>query len=493
MTITALPTAPARSDPPATFITRADALMAALSTLVTEVNAATLAMNLNATSDTSASSVLIGTGAKSFTVSAGKSFLGGMYLVIADAAAPSTNWMMGQVTSYSGTALVMNILAVGGSGTKTSWLISQSATGVAGGGVVAGLSANSFTGVQKWAKGADVASAGALTLGTDGNYFDITGTTSVTSIGTLGVGTWARLHFDAALTLTHHATDLILPGAANIVTAAGDEAEFVEYAAGDWRCVNYTKANGRAVLDPQIESISASVGSNALTISASALTLDFRSATIGSGAVSTVSGTPANLVISSGSTLGTISAQQSRIAVLALNNAGTIELAAVNMSGGTDLTETGVISTTAEGGAGAADSATVVYSTTARSNLAYRVIGYVESTQATAGTWATAPSTIQGQGGQALAAMSSLGYGQMPQSVTRNAGTTYYNTTGKPILWKIYTGASSSHIATIGGLAHGNVAMPASAGSESTYLVPPGVAYSYSGSGTTIHIELRGL
>ena len=40
-----------------------------------------------------------------------------------------------------------------------------------------------------WSKGSDVASAGALTLGTDGNYFDITGTTTITSIATLGIGT----------------------------------------------------------------------------------------------------------------------------------------------------------------------------------------------------------------------------------------------------------------------------------------------------------------
>lgn len=112
----------------------------------------------------------------------------------------------------------------------------------------ASLAANTFTGIQRWAKGADVASANALTLGTDGNYFDITGTTAITSIGTLGVGTVVKLHFDAALTLTNHATDLILPGAANITTAAGDEAEFIEYATGDWRCTSYTKANGQAVV-----------------------------------------------------------------------------------------------------------------------------------------------------------------------------------------------------------------------------------------------------
>lgn len=116
--------------------------------------------------------------------------------------------------------------------------------GAADAATVASLAANTFTGLQRWAKGADVASANALTLGTDGNYFDITGTTSITSIGTLGVGTVVKLHFDGALTLTHHATDLILPGSSNITTAAGDEAEFVEYATGDWRCTNYSYASG---------------------------------------------------------------------------------------------------------------------------------------------------------------------------------------------------------------------------------------------------------
>ncbi len=94
----------------------------------------------------------------------------------------------------------------------------------------------------RWSKGADVASAGALTLGADGNSFDITGTTAITSIGTFGVGTTVILRFDDALTLTHHATDLILPGGANITTAAGDIAIFTEYATGDWRCVSYQVA-----------------------------------------------------------------------------------------------------------------------------------------------------------------------------------------------------------------------------------------------------------
>ena len=201
----------------------------------------------------------------------------------------------------------------------------------------------------------------------------------------------------------------------------------------------------------QIQPITASVGSNALTITLNPTSLDFRSATLGSGTVNTRTVSAAiSVVVSSGSTLGTVNATQSRLAVLAIDNAGTVELAVVNLSGGNQLDECNLISTTAEGGAGAADSANVIYSTTARSNVPYRVVGYVESTQATAGTWATAPSTIQGAGGNALTGMLSLGYGQTWQNVTasRAHSTDYTNSTGRPIKVSITcnTGASSGSV-----------------------------------------------
>jgi len=102
-------------------------------------------------------------------------------------------------------------------------------------------------------KGADVASATALPILTDGNFFDVTGTTTITSIATSGkVGTQIKLQFDGVLTLTHHATDLILPTGANITTAAGDVAEFVEYASGDWVCTNYERASGKALKETGI-------------------------------------------------------------------------------------------------------------------------------------------------------------------------------------------------------------------------------------------------
>jgi len=114
------------------------------------------------------------------------------------------------------------------------------------------LSANGTGGVKvsdyfQLTKGSDISSATGLSLGTDGNAFDVTGTTTITTIGTQGIGSHITLHFDGALTFTHHATNLILPGAANITTAAGDIAVMYEYASADWRCVTYTKANGKPV------------------------------------------------------------------------------------------------------------------------------------------------------------------------------------------------------------------------------------------------------
>lgn len=115
---------------------------------------------------------------------------------------------------------------------------------------------NTYNGIVRWSKGADIASATALVLGTDGNSFDVTGTTTITSITTTGhVGTIVRLHFDDAVLLTHSATDLVLPGGANITTAAGDEFTFEEHASGDFRCVAYALASGEAIVGGGIAAV----------------------------------------------------------------------------------------------------------------------------------------------------------------------------------------------------------------------------------------------
>ena len=101
---------------------------------------------------------------------------------------------------------------------------------------------NTFSATQRWAKGGDLSSASPLVLDTDGNYFDVTGTTGFSAI-TVAAGTFFMLQFDGVLALTHGAS-LDLPGGANITTAAGDRLIGFAEAANTVQILAYTKADG---------------------------------------------------------------------------------------------------------------------------------------------------------------------------------------------------------------------------------------------------------
>jgi hypothetical protein len=115
--------------------------------------------------------------------------------------------------------------------------------------------ANTWSGTQTLngaaineAKGADIASATTTDIGAaTGNYIDVTGTTTITGLGTVQAGTRRIVRFTGALILTHNATSLILPTAANITTVANDRAEFASLGSGNWICVNYQRADGTAL------------------------------------------------------------------------------------------------------------------------------------------------------------------------------------------------------------------------------------------------------
>ena len=300
--------------------------------------------------------------------------------------------------------------------------------------------------------------------------------------------------------------------AAGDISGAGHILHLVyRLSASQWELLNPAGSVVTTQYDSAIKTIAASVAANALTISTPASqVVNFRSSTLSDGTINSRTVAAQSLVVPSGATLGTISANQSRLAVLAIDNAGTPELAVTNIAAGKNLDESTLINTnaiatvatgtgviavttgiltisgsptgtwqvgqivqgsgvpagtyitalgTGTGGAGTyqtnittAVSSTAmtgaagmgIYSTAARSSLPFRVLGYVESTQATAGTWATTPSTVQGCGGEAFSAFGSLGFGQTEQDVTasRAYSTTYYNTTGKPIFLKV-TGATA--------------------------------------------------
>ena len=86
----------------------------------------------------------------------------------------------------------------------------------------------------------DVASATTTDIGAAASQnVRVTGTTTITGLGTAAAGIFRRVRFAGILTLTQNATSLILPGAASITTAAGDIAEFISEGSGNWRCVRY--------------------------------------------------------------------------------------------------------------------------------------------------------------------------------------------------------------------------------------------------------------
>lgn len=157
--------------------------------------------------------------------------------------------------------------------------------------------------------------------------------------------------------------------------------------------------------------ITASVGSNALTIAIKTLAgndpsssdpvrVIFQDETQATGAPDVFSITAASsLVISSGSTLGFSSGTAGRVWVVLFNDGGTLRLGAINALSGTNIISLDnyqLASSTAEGGAGAADSAQVFYTGTAVTSKPYRIVASLtwNSGLTTAGTWDAAPSVI---------------------------------------------------------------------------------------------------
>lgn len=257
--------------------------------------------------------------------------------------------------------------------------------------------------------------------------------------------------------------------------------------------VNISKASVSVTQPAQIQPVGASVAANALTVSLAATSLDFRNPTLTNGVpVSGVAVPSLNLTVPSGATLGTISGVASRLALLVAYNAGSPVLCVVNLAGGVQLDETNLISPTTI--SGSANSASVIYSAASvASNSPYRVVGFVDITQATAGTWVTSATQVQGAGGQAFAALSSLGYGQTWQDVTgsRALDTTYYNTTGRPILVFVSLGntpPNTTAAMSIDGSNFVNFSTGGTAGVTTAPLyaiVPPGSSYRVaSGAGT---------
>jgi hypothetical protein len=190
-------------------------------------------------------------------------------------------------------------------------------------------------------------------------------------------------------------------------------------AAGAWILLNAAGASAATtsaagIVEQQFSTfynlgLAASVGSSALTVAlkdaegndpsaASPVIIPFPNVTSATGTPSYLTVTAAtSIVISSGSTMGFTSGVIGKLWIVGFNDGGTFRLGLVNCLSGTSIMalRDGIYSSTAEGGAGAADSAQVIYTGTAVTSKAMAILGYLEATEATAGTWATAPSLLK--------------------------------------------------------------------------------------------------
>lgn len=342
----------------------------------------------------------------------------------------------------------------------------------------------------------DVASASTLNLDAlTSDYSRITGTVAVESI-TLASGKRHISIAGGAFKLTNSAS-LIVQGGADFTTKAGDLLLFIAESGGVVR-VYILRADGKSVLgggEDQIFPIATpTLNAGAMTVTLSPCTITFRATSLTAGGVNSVS-LPSGLSITipSGATLGASSGVAARLALVVAYNAGTPVLCVVNLAGGVNLDETTLISPTTI--SGSSSSASTIYSaSTVGSNSPFRVVGFLNSTQATAGTYATAPNVIGGAT-PTLGSMMTLGVGQTWQNTGRNRNTTFYNTTGRPIVFHVQVEAqSTSNVAlfiNVSGNQLNGISPGGNARASMSAVIPVGGSYSWGiqGDGGTTSAE----
>jgi hypothetical protein len=105
----------------------------------------------------------------------------------------------------------------------------------------------------KQIKGTDIASATNITIGTSGNTFDVTGTTTIQHFDNANwvVGSIISLQFDGVVTLTHNSgglsgnqTNILLSGDINYTTVAGDVLTFLLHDSTSWQEISKNTIGG---------------------------------------------------------------------------------------------------------------------------------------------------------------------------------------------------------------------------------------------------------
>lgn len=175
----------------------------------------------------STSNAIASSGSKSFTVQSGLAYAAGARARAADTSAPSTNYMEGVVTSYSGTTLIFTADYSVGSGTFTSWTINLSgdrgatgAQGIQGNPGTMGGTLGVTDNVVPRADGigGTTIQAGTFTNDDSGNVFPNT-----TDVGALGTTTkmWADIFVASGGVVNWNNGDVTITHGANVLAFGG--------------------------------------------------------------------------------------------------------------------------------------------------------------------------------------------------------------------------------------------------------------------------------
>ena len=148
--------------------------------------------------------------------------------------------MTGALGVVAGTVLVPGLFVSGDTNTGIFQPAADTLAITVGGVEVGRFGANGLQSAAPWV---DLASATTTDLGAQTtDNLRTTGTTTITGFGTAANGVTRDLRFAGALTLTHNATSLILPGGANIITAAGDTGTAKSLGSGNWVVTDFQRA-----------------------------------------------------------------------------------------------------------------------------------------------------------------------------------------------------------------------------------------------------------
>lgn len=250
-----------------------------------------------------------------------------------------------------------------------------------------------------------------------------------------------------------------------------------------------TLAGGTLSVVTSSPTVAASIASNAITITLNPTTLLFRDTTLTSGVFTPVANAAQiSATIATTDSFGAVTASgPQRLTIVAINNAGTTELAVACLTGGASLDETGVITT-----ATAATLATHIKSANVRTGVAYRVVGFLDASFTTAVGWGTL-ALVQGVLGLALTSYQGRSRHDFSGG-GRVAATNYVNNTGKEMKVCV-TGSnvSGANTYTVAGktytYASAFYAGPTSSAGAAEFTVLPGETYQVS-AGFSAWVEI---